>query len=184
MKVKGNVLAAITVGAAVACLAGFAGITPAHAAAKQPEHTVSAAVGKPLKAAQGDLQKGNYTDALAKLSEADALPKKSAYEQYLIDEMRGYAYVRTKQYSDAAKAMEGELATGFAPPDQVKTLTVALAQLNYQIKNYDKAIEFGQQSIDKGWADAQMPTLVGQAYYLKGDWKGTQRFEKALIAAD
>jgi tetratricopeptide (TPR) repeat protein len=183
MKVKGNVVAVIALGAAVACIAGFAGVTPALAAAKEPAHTVSAAVGKPLKAAQDDLKKGDYSGALAKLNEADALPKKSPYEEHLIHEMEGYAYVRTHNYVQAAKALEPGLTDGFLDPSQIPQRTVALAQLNYQIKNYDKAIQFGEEAIDKGWADAQMPTLVGQAYYLKNDWKGTVRFEKSQVAA-
>jgi tetratricopeptide (TPR) repeat protein len=181
MKVKGNLIAAIAVATA---MAGLAGITPARAA--PPAHTVSREVGKPLQAAQKALQKGDYSSALEQLNQADAMPKKSPYEQYLINEMKGYAYVRTNKYAQAATAFEAELASGFAPPDQVRQLTSALAQLNYQAKNFDKAIQYGQEAIDKGWAgaDAQMPTLVGQAYYLKNDWKGTVRFEKAQIASD
>lgn len=179
---RSNRVAAIALGAAVACGASLAGITPAMAAA--PAHTVSREVGKPLKAAQDDLQKGDYSAALAKLQEADGMAKKSPYEQHLIHEMEGYAYVRSKQYSQAAKALEPGLTDGFLDPAQIPQRTVALAQLNYQIKNYDKAIQFGTQAIDKGYADAQMPTLVGQAYYLKGDWKGVQRFEKEQIAND
>jgi tetratricopeptide (TPR) repeat protein len=182
MKVKGNLAAAIALGAAMACGAALSAITPARAAAKPPALTREEA--KPLKAAQDALQKSDYTAALQALDKADALPKKSAYAQYLIDEMRGFAYVRTKQYPSAANAMEAELKSGFASPEQVRTLTVALAELNYQIKNYDKAIQYGNEAIDKGWSNTQMPTLVGQAYYLKGDWKDTVRFEKAQIAAD
>jgi tetratricopeptide (TPR) repeat protein len=182
MKVKGNLIAAIALGAAVVCGASLAGITPALAAA--PAHTVSAKVGKPLKAAQDDLQKQDYKGALAKLQEADGMSGKSPYEQHLIHEMEGYAYVRTKQYPQAAKALEPGLTDGFLDPGQIPQRTVALAQLNYQIKNYDKAIQFGTQAIEKGYADAQMPTLVGQAYYLKNDWKGVQHFEKMAIAAE
>lgn len=182
MKVKGNLVAAVALGAAMACGASLAGITPALAA--QQARTVSREVGKPLKAAQDDLQKNDYSAALAKLQEAEAMPKKSPYEQHLIHEMEGYAYVRTHNYVQAAKALEPGLTDGFLDPKQIPQRTVALAQLNYQIKNYDKAIQFGQEAIDKGYADAQMPTLLGQAYYLKGDWKGVQRFEKQQIAAD
>src|SRR6185312_8171943 len=184
MKLKGNLVAAVAVGAAMAFGASLAGTTLALAAAKDAAHTVSREVGKPLKAAQDDLQKGDYTGALAKLKEADGMPKKSPYEQHLIHEMEGYAYVRTKQYPEAAKALEPGLTDGFLDPSQIPQRTVALAQLNYQIKNYDNAIKFGTQAIDKGYADAQMPTLVGQAYYLKNDWKGVQRFEKSQIAAE
>ena len=184
MKVKGYRVAAVAFGAAVVCCAGLAGVVPALAAGTAPAHTVSREVGKPLQAAQAALKKNDFSGALEKLNEADAVKKKSGYEQFLIDELRGFAYVHTKQYPEAAKAFEAELASGFAPPDQVRTLTVALAQLSYQSKNYDKAIQYGEQAIDKGWADAQMPTLVGQAYYLRNDWKGTVRFEKAQIAAE
>jgi tetratricopeptide (TPR) repeat protein len=183
MKVKGNLVAAVALGAAVLCGAGLLGVTPAMAAAP-PAHTVSRAVGKPLKAAQDDLQKADYAGALAKLNEADAMPKKSPYEQHLIHEMEGYAYVRTKQYPQAAKALEPGLTDGFLDPQQIPQRTVALAQLNYQIKNYDKAIQYGTQAIDKGYADAEMPTLVGQAYYLKNDWKGVLHFEKDQVARD
>ena len=184
MKVKRNLVAAVTLGAAVVCATGLAGLMPAHAADKPPAHTVSRELGKPLKAAQDALAKNDFSTALAKLQEADGMPKKSAYEQHLIHEMEGFAYVRTKQYPQAAKALEPGLSDGFLSAEQIPQRTVAVAQLNYQIKNYDKAIQYGEQAIDKGWADAQMPTLVGQAYYLKNDWKGTVRFEKALIVAD
>src|SRR5487761_198476 len=182
MKVKGNLVAAVALGAAMACGASLAGITPARAAA--PAHTVSREVGKPLKAAQEDLQKADYSGALSKLNEADAMPKKTPYEQHLIHEMEGYAYVRSHQYVQAAKALEPGLTDGFLDAAQIPQRTVALAQLNYQIKNYDKAIEYGTQAIDKGYADAQMPTLVGQAYYLKNDWRGVQHFERQQVAND
>lgn len=182
MKVQGNLIRALALGAAVICGAGLAGVMPA--VAKQAAPTVSRAVGVPLQAAQRDLKRNDFTGALQELDKADAVKKKTTYEQYVIEEMRGFAYVHTKQYPQASKAFEAELATGLAPPDQVRTMTVALAQINYQIKDYPKAIQYGTEAIDKGWADAQMPTLVGQAYYLGSNWKGTVKFEKAQIAAD
>ena len=183
MKVKGNLVVAVAIGAALACGASLAGITPALAATA-PAHTVSREVGKPLQAAQADLKKGDFNGALEKLNEADAMTKKTPYEEHLIHELEGYAYVHTHNYPGAAKALEPGLTDGFLDPAQIPERTVALAQLNYQIKNFDKSIQYGQQAIDKGYADAQMPTLVGQAYYLKNDWKGTVRFEKSLIAMD
>lgn len=181
MKFKGNLVAAVAVGIAVVCGAGLAGVSPASAKSAE---TVSRAVGLPLQAAQKDLKKADYAGALQELAKAEAVPKKTPYEQHVIHEMEGYAYVRTHQYVQAAKALEPGLTDGFLSPSQIPQRTVALAQLNYQIKNYDKAIQYGTQAIDKGWADAQMPTLVGQAYYLKGDYKGTVNFEKSQVAAD
>ena len=183
MKVKGNLAAAIAFGAAVVCGVGLTGVAPALAASP-PAHTVSREVGKPLQAAQADLKKGDYNGALEKLGEAEAVKKKTGYEEHIIHELQGYAYVHTHNYAEAAKALEPTVSDGFTDPAQLPQRTVAVAQLNYQIKNYDKAIQYGTEAIDKGWADAQMPTLVGQAYYLKNDWRGVERFEKAQIAAD
>ena len=183
MKVKGNLVAAIAIGAVMAGGASLVGISPALAAAP-PAHTVSREVGKPLQDAQADIKKNDYSGALEKLNEADAVKKKTPYEEHIIHELEGYVYVHTHQYAEAAKALEATLTDGLLDPKDVPLRTVAVAQLNYQIKNYDKSIQYGQVAIDKGWADAQMPTLVGQAYYLKNDWRGVERFEKSQIALD
>ena len=78
MKVKGNLVRAIAVGATLMCGAGLVGTVPAMAATKSATPTVSREVGKPLKAAQDALKKGDYTGALQQLDTADAMPKKSA----------------------------------------------------------------------------------------------------------
>jgi tetratricopeptide (TPR) repeat protein len=68
------------------------------------------------------------------------------------------------------------LNSGLLDPAEVPNRVKALAQVNYQIKNYDKAIEFGNRAIKSGSADDDMYTLVAQAYYIKNDFKGTEKF--------
>ena len=59
---------------------------------------------------------------------------------------------------------------------------VALAQVNYQIKNYDKAIEFGNRAVKGGYARrTTLYTLVAQAYYLKDDYSTTQQFVESYV---
>ncbi|HKN32933.1 MAG TPA: tetratricopeptide repeat protein [Terriglobales bacterium] len=53
-----------------------------------------------------------YAEAIAKLKEADALPTHSAFEQHVINEMLGFTYARTSDYSDAAKMLESGLNDG------------------------------------------------------------------------
>src|SRR5688500_14612189 len=115
--------------------------------------TVSKAAAKPLKAAQEAMQAQKYDEALNKLSEVEALPKKSDYDDHLVQEMRGFIYVRQKNYTEAAKALEAGLSTGYLVPEDVAQRVKALAQVNYQIKNYDKAIEFGNRAVKEGYAD-------------------------------
>jgi tetratricopeptide (TPR) repeat protein len=97
--------------------------------------------------------------------------------------MLGYAYVRTNNLPDAAKAWEAELDDGFTTAPEQQQKVRSLAELHYQLKNYDKAIDYGQRAIKGGYGDEELKKLVGQAYYLKGDWKGTLKFEEALVDA-
>jgi tetratricopeptide (TPR) repeat protein len=126
----------------------------------------------------------NYAEAIAKLKEADGLPTHSAFEQHLINEMLGFAYLRTNDYADAVKMLESGLNDGQLDEADVPERIRALAQLYYQLKNYDKAIEFGTRTINGGYAGSELNTLValvGQSYYLKGDWTGTQKFSDELV---
>jgi hypothetical protein len=178
MKVTTRLLAAA---AASAFLLG-AGLTSpaAHAADeksdKAPERKVSKAASKPLKAAKDAADAKKYPEALEELKKAEALTDRTPYDTHVMNELFGFVYVRTQQYPEAAKVLEAGLNDGFLEPAEVDSRLKALAQVNYQIKNYDKAIEFGTRVIKAGQADDDMITLVSQAYYIKEDYKGTIKF--------
>ncbi len=143
--------------------------------------TNSAKLAKPLKEANEALKAKKWVDAIATLKEAEGTAGKTAYDQHLINDMLAFAYAHTQNYTEAAKAWEAELDDGFTPESELPTRVRQLAEANYQVKNYDKAIEFGNRAIKGGYADENLRTLVGQAYYLKGDWKGTLHFEESLV---
>src|SRR2546423_8304140 len=178
MKFTARSIPALLAGAALIAAAGLA---PATAICAEGKQTNSAKLGKPLKEAHDDLNAKKYADAIAKLKEAEGIGGKTAYDQHLINDMLGFAYARTQNYTEAAKAWEAELDDGFTPQSEIPTRVRQLAEANYQVKNYDKAIEFGNRAIKGGFADEELRTLVGQAYYLKGDWKGTLHFEGNMV---
>src|SRR6059058_1167823 len=176
IKLTARSVRALLAGAALA-----AALAPAPSACAEGKQTNSAKLAKPLKEAHDDLNAKKYADAIAKLREAEGIGGKTAYDQHLINDMLGFAYARTQNYAEAAKAWEAELDDGFTPQSELQGLVRGLAQVNYQIKNYEKAIEFGNRAIKGGFADEELRTLVGQAYYLKGDWKGTLHFEEGQV---
>src|SRR6266853_2113044 len=178
MKLTARSFGALLAGVA---LIAAASLLPATLAGAADKPTNSAKLAKPLKEANDDIKAKKYADAIGKLKEAEGIAGKTPYDQHLINDMLGFAYARTQNYAEAAKAWEAELDDGFTPQAEVPTRVRQLAEANYQIKNYEKAIEFGNRAIKGGFADEELRTLVGQAYYLKGDWKGTLRFEEALI---
>ena len=179
MKVTALSIRALLAGLAIIAAAGLVAATPAFAA--EGKQTNSAKLGKPLKEAHDDLNAKKYADAITKLHEAEGIAGKTPYDQHLINDMLGFAYARIQNYAEAAKAWEAELDDGFTAQSEIPTRVRQLAEANYQIKNYDKAIEFGNRAIKGGFADEELKTLVGQAYYLKGDWKNTLKFEEGLV---
>ncbi|MEP7246680.1 MAG: tetratricopeptide repeat protein [Gammaproteobacteria bacterium] len=177
MKFTSKLVTALALGAVLVGAWGYS--APVHAADEAPK--VSKAVAKPLKAAQDAMQAKKYDEALAKLKEVQGMSGRSPYDDHLVNEMLGFVYVRTSQYPEAAKALEAGLNSGFLEQAEVPNRVRALAQVNYQIKNYDKAIEFGNRAVKGGFADDDMYTLVAQAYYIKGDYPGTQKFVEDYI---
>lgn len=178
MKITAKVLAALALGAGLAM--GPAGLPQGDAFA-QDKPKVSKAVAKPLKAAQDAMTAKKYSEALARLREVQAIAGRSPYDDYLLNEMLGYVFVRTNQYADAAKHLEAGFQSPHFDQSQTAQRVNALAQVNYQLKSYDKAIEYGNRAIKGGFADDDMYTLVGQAYYIKGDHKGTLRFMNSYV---
>jgi tetratricopeptide (TPR) repeat protein len=179
MKVRARLFAALILGAAVAASAVLVPATSAFAQEKGPKN--SPALAKPLAAANEALKAKNYSDAITKLRAAESVPGKTPADQYIIDEMLAFAYIKTQNYPEAAKVMEAKLDSGLTPQSEQPTLIKQLATINYQIKNYDKAVDFGNRAIKGGYADDQIRTIVGQSYYLKGDWKNTQKFESEIV---
>ena len=177
--VAGLALIGATVIGAAALLSGHA----AFAADDKKKNTVTKELAKPLKEASDALNAKKYADAIAKAKEADGNAKKSPYDQHIINEILGVAYARTNNFAEASKAFEAEINDGFLDEKEVPGRIKAVAQMNYQLKNYDKAIEYGNRAIKGGFADDEMKTLVGQSYYLKGDYKGTLKYYDSQIDA-
>jgi tetratricopeptide (TPR) repeat protein len=176
-----NLVAALVLSAAVM---GATSLVPVVAADKKEENKVSKDLAKPLKAAQDALQAKKYPDALAKLKEAESNPKKTPYDEHVINVLAGSAYARTNDYQSAEKAFEAQANDGFTEQAELPRIIKATAQINYQLKNYDKAIEFGNRAIKGGYGDEEVNVIVGQSYYLKGDYKGTLKFFEPIVESD
>jgi tetratricopeptide (TPR) repeat protein len=180
MKVPARVFSALVLSAAVAAISALAPSTSAFAAEeKGPKN--SAALAKPLKEANEDIKAKKYSDAITKLKTAEGMAGKTPTDQYFIDQMLAFSYIKTNNLPEAGKYLEAELDSGMVPQAEQPTIVKQLAAINYQNKNYDKAIDFGNRAIKGGFADEQTKTIVGQSYYLKGDWKNTLKFENDIV---
>lgn len=131
--------------------------------------TVRPDVGKPLKAAEAALKAGRAKEALARISEADAVPNKTAYESFLIQQMRGSAEHAAGDYAAAVKAFEAVLSSGKVSGRDQLQLVEAVAVDYYKLKEYSKAAQWAQRYFKEGGTAPAMRTVLLQSYYLGND---------------
>jgi tetratricopeptide (TPR) repeat protein len=188
MNVKSSLVATLVLGVAYVGVTSVVSLVPTRSAtaADEKKPSVSKDLAKTLKAAQEAVQAKppKYQDALAKLKEADSNPKKTDYDEHVINELSAFAYAHTNQYPEAAKANEALINDKFTEQSEMPGRIKAVAVANYQLKNYDKAIDYGTRAIKGGFADDDINTIVGQSYYLKGDWANAKKFYSPIIDAD
>lgn len=147
---------------------------------------VSPKVAKPLKAANEAMKKEQWAEALTKIREAQALPERTPFDDYQINEFLFFVSIKQGEagYADAAKALEIVVKSGFMPEELKAERTRQLAQLMFQTKDYPKAIEYGKSWIEMSGASAAPYELVGQAQYLTEDNAGAiETLNKAVEAA-
>jgi hypothetical protein len=147
----------------------------------QAAPTVSKALAKPLKEAQDSMKAKKYDAAMAKLKEVQGMSGKSPYDEHLMHEMMGFLYFRANDFASAARELEPGLSSGFLKPADVPRRVKDLAVMHLRLKNYPKAIEYGQRAIKGGFADDTTYTVMEQAYYLKGNQKETMKFVNDYI---
>lgn len=153
---------------------------PKEKAADKPK--VSAAVLKPLAAAQKALNEKNYAEATTQLAAAQAVEPKAPYDSFMIDEIGWSLAVQQKDYVTAAAALERSLGSGFVPEADRPQRLKLLAQMGLQNKQYPKAIQYGEEYL-KTAQDSQLELQLAQARYLTEDIAGAKAAAEKLVAS-
>ncbi|MFZ2651720.1 MAG: hypothetical protein WA210_16605 [Burkholderiaceae bacterium] len=143
-----------------------------HALAQE---AVRAEVGKPLLAARELIKTHKYKDALAKVSEADAVTNKTANESLLVERMRIAAASGAGDADTAARAFEAISGSGKLAAAEKIRMIESLAATYYRAKDYPKAMLWSQRYIKEGGTNASIRTLLIQSQYLSGDFAGAAR---------
>ncbi len=141
-------------------------------------------VGKPVQQAQQLVRQKKYPDALARLKEADAVPNKSPYETYVIEETRAVVLIDSGDFAGAVKSLEAVLATRILPPPDASKRLASIVQLDYQLKDYPKTIAAAERFYADGGTDPAPRRLMAQSYYLTGDFANAAKTIRAVLAAD
>lgn len=167
---KNNFLRAVLAASFSLFVAGALTSIPGYAADAPKPPSVSKSVAKPLQDAQKALNAKDWTTALAKLKEAQAVSDLSDYDKYLINFYMGVVYVNTNDRADAANSFVAATQSTTAPADQqAQALRLAIELQNEQ-KNYGKVIELAQIAVKNNQVDGTIATAVAIAYYSTNDF--------------
>ncbi len=151
-------------------------IAVAQAAKKGKESgpKINPKVLKPLQAALAAIEAGKFPEAEAELAKANAVPDKTPFEQFQLDEVAGIAALRQARYNDAAGAFERGLASGLLPAEQLNNRLRLLSQLYLQTdpKDLAKSGDYAKRWLQaSGTRDPVMLGYAGQSAYF-GDNPG------------
>jgi hypothetical protein len=166
------------------CLAALAMAIPAEESAKPGDNTVRPEVGKPITAARELVQAKKYKDALVKVHEAETVPNLSGYEKFAIDLTRGSAAQGAGDTDAAISSFESAVSSERLPAaDQLRVIG-AIAQLQYQAKNYGQVISWATRYEKEGGTEPGIRQVLTQAYYLGGQYGSAARLARDQIEAD
>jgi hypothetical protein len=119
------------------------------------------------------LEAKKYSEASALIDQADAMPNKTPYEQYIINRMRLAVALGMNDKPKLIEMLESMIASGRLEPAEKAKFTQALAGYYQEQKNYPKTIEnlqkYGEMS-----GDTKVPRQIMAIRFESGDYKGVQ----------
>ena len=128
-----------------------------------------------LQKANEMVQEGNVVEGLAELQrfrDSKAGKKLSPYEQAQTWNLTAYAYYLQENYPRAISAYENVLRQPELPEALVQSTLKTMAQLQFTIEDYDKALETVKRLIALvPNPDPDVYMLLGQAYIQKEDYR-------------
>ncbi len=182
---SGRALASVGLACAVALSSPVIvqAVVGSAAYAADDENKVSPEMAKPLQAAQTAVKEKKYGEAMAKLREADAISKKSAYEQSVIEQLRLNAAVGSDEPGLAAKAYD-YLSQNGGLQGQLKTVYAqAIAGSYMKAKDLGSAATWYSRYFQAGGTDLATRTALAQAYFFNNDFGNAQKATQQAIDA-
>jgi Tfp pilus assembly protein PilF len=157
------------------------GYAQKEAPAKPP--AISKAVAKQVKSAQDAIKKENWPECVAVLKGTEGVAGRTDYDLFAVAELLGFCSARSGDVEGAEKAFSIGLDAGFLDDDNRLLRYKQLLQLNYNIKAYERAADFGRKAMAAGNTEEPVALLTAQSYYLLNDFTRTVNFIEEWLAA-
>jgi outer membrane protein assembly factor BamD (BamD/ComL family) len=149
----------------------------------QAQQTVRAEIGKPLQQARDLIKANKHKEALAKLREVEAVPNRTAEENFLIEQMRASAASQAGDNEQAIKSFTFLINSGRLNEADTGRYAAGLAGLHYRQRDYKAAATWAERALKANPNDGAMRSLLVQSYFQAGDMAAAQREALAEIQA-
>jgi hypothetical protein len=162
----------------------FCAVTTLAAAQQTPPTTTDTLrpeVATPARAGIDLLKAGQFKEALAKVAEAEAVPNRTPYENFVLDQLRAGAAAGLGDTATAMKSYEAALATGRMPQADALGIIEGLAGSAYKLKDWDRSIAWSRRYFENGGTNPQMRRVLANALVQKGDNAGAAKELTKLI---
>jgi hypothetical protein len=169
--------AALAMAVGVGLCASF-GIDPVRA-----QETLRPEIGRPLKAAEELVKARRYKEALAKVHDAEAVPGRSAHENFVIERMRMAAASGAGDLEEAVRSFEALSGSDRLPAADRLRMIESIAGGYYRDRDYARAAQWAQRYLREGGGNAAIRTLLIQSQYLAGDYAAVLKELGAEIQA-
>lgn len=165
-------------------------MTSAHAqkaaapAAAAPANTVRPELFKLLDSAtiQQLIAAKNTAELQNRITQADAIPNKTPYENYILNRIKMAAASAAGNEQGILTAAEEVVKSGFEPQENQAKLVLAIANIQYNAKNYAAAAEQLKRYESLGGNMAEARPLQIRAQYLNKDYAGAKTQLQQLVA--
>ena len=157
----------------------------APAAAAAPADTVRPEIFKLLDpaAVKPLVDAKNFTEVQSRITQAEAFPNRTPYEDYVINRMKLTVASSTGNDAAAIPALEAVINSGKLSAGDKANFMQALGNMYFNAKNYPKALEwFERYTKESQTPDAVRPAMAS-AYYLQNDFAKSREVLLPLIEA-
>lgn len=155
------------------------------AAAEAPKDTVRPEIFKLVDPAQIKplMDAKNYDEVKSRLTQADALPNKTPYEEFVLNRMRISVASATGDNATVTTALESVINSGKLSQAEQRDFIMALGNMYYNSKDYAKAITwFTRYQTETG--DTKVRPYIIRSYYFNNDFATAKtELQKDLDAA-
>lgn len=182
------ILAAIGLNAVPALMtsasAQTAPATPATSAAPTKPDTVRPDLYKLLEPGmiKGLIDGKKFAEVQEKVTAAEAFANRTPYETYVIERMKFALASASANDAMAMSSLEAIINSPSTPAADKPEFILAMGNMQFNAKNYPKAIEWMKRYISDGGSPTRVRSSIVRAYYLNNDFASAKTEVLAMLA--